>query len=101
VYSAANGVEVNVGPGTLPETFVFSNNLWYASDAPADSAPELPVAETDAVIGMDPQLMSNEQPTITQSSPAAGQGAMVAEASADYAGRCWASPPSIGAYEIE
>jgi nitrous oxidase accessory protein NosD len=38
--------EINIGPGTAPETFVFENNRWFAEDKPALSKPNLPVEET-------------------------------------------------------
>jgi hypothetical protein len=47
---------VNVGPGTAPETFQFSNNFWYCEDRPEDSKPQLPVPEQDGVYGRDPRL---------------------------------------------
>lgn len=39
--------ELNIGPGTAPETFVFARNRWFAEDKPASSKPNLPVEETD------------------------------------------------------
>ncbi len=41
--------EMNIGQGTAPETFVFTNNVWHAEDAPGKSKPKLPVAETGGV----------------------------------------------------
>lgn len=51
---AENGV--NIGPGTAPETFIFRDNLWYATDRPDRSKPRLPVDETGGVYGQDPKL---------------------------------------------
>ena len=45
---------VNVGPGTMPETFTFARNWWYCSDRPQRSQPRLPVPEADGVHGRDP-----------------------------------------------
>lgn len=39
--------ELNIGPGTAPETFVFARNRWFAEDQPSRSKPNLPVAEED------------------------------------------------------
>jgi len=89
----------NVGGGTAPETFTFASNLWYASDAPERSAPELPVAETGAVIGRDPRL--GPDGAIGAGSPAAGAGVRVPEVGGDLTGRCYADPPSIGAREVD
>jgi hypothetical protein len=47
---------VNVGPNTRPDSFAFAKNLWYCDDRPEASRPQLPVAETDGVYGVDPQL---------------------------------------------
>lgn len=40
------GIEINIGEGTAPETFVFENNRWFAEDNPSHSKPKLPVEET-------------------------------------------------------
>lgn len=99
VYSRALvGTVVNIGPGTAPETFEFSHNLWYAADAPDQSDPGLPVPETGAVIGLDPGLADDR--SITADSPAAGAGLEIAGLRGDHRGSCWATPPSIGAFEI-
>jgi hypothetical protein len=103
-YALADlSTHVNVGADTAPETFEFSNNLWYASDAPADSEPaSLPVAESDGVYGVDPAFAdaSADDFGIAPESPAAGAGTAV-EVSADFTGNCYAAPPSIGAREAD
>jgi len=48
--------DINIGPDTKPETFSFTGNHWFASDEPARSKPDLPVAEKDTVHGKDPKL---------------------------------------------
>jgi hypothetical protein len=94
---------VNVGPNTAPGTFVFSNNLWYAHDDPAQSQPTLPVAETDGVVGQDPLLQDPAAGDyrLQSASPAVGQGVMVAGVVEDYNGLAYHTPPSIGAFEGE
>ena len=47
---------VNVGPGTDPASFTFSENFWFCEDRPAASRPELPSAERGGVYGTDPKL---------------------------------------------
>lgn len=47
--------DVNVGGGTAPETFVFEGNHWFAEDRPEVSKPQLPVAESSGVYGVDPR----------------------------------------------
>lgn len=91
--------DVNIGPNTQPETFVFSHNLWYAHDAPAQSAPELPVTETGAITGQDPAFLPGGF-AIGPASPAAGAGSPAVSVQGDITGACFANPPSIGAYEV-
>jgi hypothetical protein len=47
----------NIGPGTEPASFRFAGNRWFARDAPDLSRPDLPVAETGGVYGIDPGEM--------------------------------------------
>jgi hypothetical protein len=54
VYTKAVRVTVNIGPNTAPETFKFSDNWWYCTDAPA-SKPSLPTPEKNGVYGKDPK----------------------------------------------
>lgn len=51
---AALGEEINIGPGTAPETFQLEENWWFAEDRPT-SRPRLPVAEKGGVYGRDPR----------------------------------------------
>ncbi len=88
---------VNIGPDTEPGTFTFANNLWYAWDNPAQSEPSLPVAESDGIYGLDPEL--GPDLSITRSSPASGTGRATSWTWGDIEGACYASPPSIGAFE--
>ncbi len=90
--------DVYIGPDTAPETFVFSHNLWYAHDAPGNSAPALPVSETGAVTGSDPDFLPGGY-AIGSSSPAAGAGTSPIPVPSDITGACYSDPPSIGAYE--
>jgi hypothetical protein len=101
VYYAVGelSTHVNVGPDTSPETFTFANDLWYAHDDPASSAPrDLPVAETGAIVGSDPAFVSGY--AIDGSSPAAGAGMPWEGLGTAMTGACFADPPSIGAYEV-
>ena len=94
--------DVNVGANTAPETFSFTNNLWYAHDNADASAPTtLPVDETNGVVGQDPGFTDagNGDYRIGASSPAAGKGKVIEGAVGDIDGACWNTPPSIGAYE--
>jgi hypothetical protein len=68
--------DCNIGAHTNPQSFRFSNNLWYHSQNPAWAGPVLPVADSNGIIGKDP-LFNNAAAgdlTLKQSSPAAGKG---------------------------
>ena len=93
---------VNVGPDTAPDTFTFANNLWHCLDNPSFTGPSLPVAETAGIYQQDPLL---EDPGtwdvhLDPGSPARGQGQSVRDVPADYEGKTYAAPPSLGAYEV-
>lgn len=97
---------VNVGPGTAPETFVFGSNLWYALDRDADwVGPRYPSTippETGAVIQRDPGFVDRPggDYRLLRGSPAEGAGRAPAfDPAPDFDGRCWADPPSMGAFE--
>jgi hypothetical protein len=47
--------EINIGAGTEPATFVFSENTWIAEDRPGDSKPKLPVEEQGGIYGAKPE----------------------------------------------
>ena len=68
---------VNVGPGTAPGTFRFARNVWYCEDRPDRSAPSLPAAETDGLVGVDPKLRDPARGDygLAPGSPAEGRGA--------------------------
>jgi hypothetical protein len=54
-------VAVNVGPGTAPETFNVSRNAWYCMDDPDRSRVELPMAESEALYGINPRFVDDER----------------------------------------
>jgi hypothetical protein len=96
-------VTCNIGPNTAPETFTFSNNLWYHSQHPNWPGPVLPVEDTDQIIGEDPLF---ESPTwdgsnfiLRPESPAIGAGYPVVTPAQDFLGFDFLSPRSIGAIE--
>lgn len=93
--------EVNVGPNTAPQTFLFSNNLWFNADNANWSGPALPVTETNAILNLDPLFAdpSNDDFAIPAGSPAAGAGVLIPLLSLDFQGNIFASPPSVGAIE--
>jgi len=93
---------VNIGANTAPQTFSFENNLWYAYDNPAASAPSLPVLQSGAVIGLDPRFFEATAGNYALQflSPAASVGHSPPESAGDLAGICYRHPPSIGAFEV-
>jgi hypothetical protein len=101
VYFARGQIStyVNIGPNTSPQTFTFSNNLWYAYDNPVASTPTLPVTETAQLAGLDPRFLHSGTYAISASSPAAASGAMLPPDTGDIAGRCRPPTPARGAYE--
>lgn len=102
-YGNSLSRHVNIGSNTAPETFVFSNNLWYNADNPAQSMPQLPVTETNAVIGQHPGFSDfmNRDFSLTASSPALDAGRETTFFT-DYEGNERPSGPAfdIGAFEF-
>jgi hypothetical protein len=98
-----SATDINVGPNTLPLTYTLRHNLWYAHDTPGSSEPDYPVAESGGIVGEDPNLSNPEAKdcALLPGGAAAGAGAMQCWILGDHAGHCYASPPSIGAYEID
>jgi hypothetical protein len=97
------GRAINVGAGTSPATFSYSNNLWYASDdvAGSDDADYQGGAVSGTLAPADPAFAA---PTsgdfrLMADSPAVGAGVPLAEAPRDLAGRCYGSPPTLGAFD--
>lgn len=53
---------VNIGDGTAPQTFKFSNNHWYCLDAPNRSNRlSLPVKEAGGTYGVNPQFEDQQK----------------------------------------
>jgi hypothetical protein len=70
------GIDCNIGPQTNPQSFHFSNNLWYHSQNPAWAGPLLPVKEINSITGKDP-LFNNATAgdlSLKKGSPATGKG---------------------------
>lgn len=94
-------VECNIGPNTAPETFTFSNNLWFHSENSTWAGPDLPVDDTDNIVGEDPLFedASSEDFSLMEGSPAIGAGYDVTDPSVDYDEVQFLLPRSIGAFE--
>ena len=94
-------VECNIGPNTAPETFTFSNNLWFHSENSNWAGPDLPVEDTDNIMSEDPLFedASSEDFSLMEGSPAIGAGYDVTDPSFDYDYVHYLLPRSIGAFE--
>ena len=90
---------VDVGPDTAPETFVFSNDLWFAEDDASFAGPTLPVAEEGTVVADPLTFGPGADWQLRPGSPATGAGVALPDVVADYRGLCWDDPPAIGASE--
>lgn len=95
--------ETNIGPNTRPESFTFSNNLWFNVDDNNWGGPSIPVQDANGLINANPLLVN---PTagdfhIQRGSPAAGAGFGVSEPEKDYYRQTFGNPRSIGAAEAE
>lgn len=93
---------VDVGDHSFPESFQFRNNLWVSSRP--GLKPKLPGRERGALgdfVLQDPgfQDMASGNYRLTGDSPAIGRGVPVPGGlPADFLGRAYANPPSIGAF---
>lgn len=94
---------VNIGPNTRPESFTFSNNLWYNKEDETFQGPDLPVAETNVLIQQDPLFVdyANGNYDISGESPAIGKGKHLPGIELDFLNRYYFDAPSIGAFESE
>ncbi|MFN0215294.1 MAG: T9SS type A sorting domain-containing protein, partial [Saprospiraceae bacterium] len=102
VYLGNNiSTETNIGPNTRPETFVYSNNLWFNADNPNWSGPDIPVVETGQILNANPLFADalNDDFSIPPHSPASGAGVPLNEPKFDFLQQHFANPPSIGAIE--
>ena len=96
---------VNIGPDTAPDTFTFQNNLWYAMDQGAGWTPPISgvPAETGGIVQMDPMMVDRAggDYRLMGGSPAQGAAAMLdGSLPADFDGRCYGDPATLGAFEI-
>ena len=95
--------DVNIGPNTRPESFLFSHNFWFNYENMDWSGPELPVIDTFEMIGLDPMFVDTSIGNYTPGpgSPAIGVGGAVSEPILDFSSKKFAFPRSIGALEAE
>lgn len=91
---------INIGSNTAPETFTFSNNLWYNPDNSSWTGPNTPVSEPGRILGQDPGFADLEY-HLSSTSPARGAGLSVDSPQVDLYYAQFASPRSIGAVEYQ
>lgn len=98
--AANNERGINIGSNTLPNTFDFSNNLWYNTDNQNWNGPNPAVIHTNSIINQNPLLINhNLAYKIEKNSPAVGKGKKFDFVEFDYFGEKFNDPPSIGANE--
>ncbi len=99
IYQETDLTEVNIGSNTLPETFIFTNNVWF-NKASNSWAPVLPVVDSNQVIA-DPLFVDdiNENFQLMTTSPAIEAGKVLADPTTDFSKVSYYNPPSSGAYE--
>lgn len=99
VFLSQDLTEVNIGPNTDPQSFVFTNNLWYNASA-NNWTPSLPVLDSNQVIA-DPGFanIASEDFSIPHSSPAVLAGKSLSQPTLDFVQHSYFDPPSIGAFE--
>lgn len=99
VYLENDITEVNIGGKTSPETFTFTNNLWF-NESSNSWKPNLPVSDPNQMIG-NPKFtnISSEDFTLQPNSLAIASGYSFQNPENDFSKKQFANPPSIGAYE--
>ncbi len=91
---------INIGGNTAPETFTFSNNLWFNPDNSSWNGPNTPVTEPNRLVNTDPQF-SDTLYRLQSSSPAIGKGYAATSPTNDFFGKPYTANRAIGAVEAE
>jgi parallel beta helix pectate lyase-like protein len=99
------GEDINVGTDTDPRSFSLIRNLWYAHDSPAQSSPRLPLLRgnrTGELVGTAPSFVDARAGNfhLEANSAARAAGGVQFASGSDFAGECYATPPSLGALEL-
>jgi hypothetical protein len=98
------GEDINVGANTDTRTFFLTRNLWYAHDQPAQSNPRIPGFEgthAGSVVGTSPDFVNPDAGDfhLKAGSVPRSAGNVLFAPRSDFAGQCYAKPPSLGALE--
>lgn len=106
---------VNVGSNTLPSTFTFANNLWYAVNNPSFGGYSLPTTEINGIYRQNPLftrlgdatgVQQNDDFRLARTSPARAKGQSLSglevagSPEGDRDARRYLAVPALGAYEI-
>jgi len=99
-----SGEDINVGTNTDTRTFLLTQNLWYAHDKPSRSEPQIARFEgthVRSLVGTRPGFANPEAGDfhLSADSVPSGDGTVAFAPASDFAGWCYASPPSLGALE--
>ena len=99
------GEDINVGAETDAGSFSLVRNLWYAHDNPAQSNPRLPLLPGSGkgeIVRTDPNFVDPRSGDfhLKAGSVAAAAGDATFARGSDFAGQCYATPPSLGALEL-
>lgn len=92
----------SIGPGTAPQSFIFSNNAWYNADNSNWMGPRLPVVDSSAIIGKNPLFVNPTQGdfSITKNSSLVAAGVKLSFPEKDNAGHRFLPKRAIGAFEV-
>jgi hypothetical protein len=95
--------DYNIGSNTRPESFTFSDNMWYTHETPSWRGPDLSFAgvEPNSLIRTDPLFVNraNENFHLQRRSLAIGSGELQNETFFDFDGNRYGEPSTRGAYE--
>lgn len=99
--NANNELGINIGPNTAPETFVFSNNLWFNTDNQNWNGPNKNLNHLNTIVNKDPLFRDRFEGdyNLLAQSPAIGTGMNFEKPEIDFEGRTFNNPRAIGAYE--
>ena len=100
-YGKLSNEEINVGPGTKPETFTVRNNLFYNTENPNDRPDFGKVREENSIFFSDPLFedASNNNFNLKANSKAIGAGIDIEFVKYDYRGKPFENPRSLGAFQ--
>ncbi|MCA1758772.1 MAG: right-handed parallel beta-helix repeat-containing protein, partial [Bacteroidales bacterium] len=93
--------DCNIGGNTDPQSFIFSNNLWYNPQNNNWPGPSLPVKEENISVGKNPLFVDENAGdfSLQNGSPAIANGYNAEQPVFDFNGIPFATPRSTGAFE--